>query len=46
MAGRLFKLFWNAIKEPNDKMDEEHKIIHNAEHFPVKKYISTNQIII
>ena len=36
----------DAIKEPNDNMEEEHKIIHNAEHFSVKKYISTNKIII
>jgi hypothetical protein len=27
-------------------MEEEHQIIHNVEHFPVKKYISTDKIVI
>jgi hypothetical protein len=27
-------------------MKEEHQIIHNVEHFPVKKYISTDKIVI
>jgi hypothetical protein len=34
------------IKEPNDNMEEEHQIIHNAEHFSVKKYISTDKFVI